>query len=526
MVKRFSVRGAVLGAVFMLATGAAMANDLSRSGRLLVGQADWVTTDGASGAFGSGRHVYLTRGLDSPLVVGEMELTDPVRDAVLVGRDLYVNDGRMLRRVRLDKALPTSAAIALEPAPVGRLHTARMTDYIVVAEDGFGLRLIELPPSTEMLDAMGDRHHGSVDPRQVASVPIRLTFRALATAGDVVYAGTNENTVVAIEIGNIDNPRIRVIPTFQEVRAIAANGARLYVLGTAGLRSWDISDIDAPRELSFLPGVEGQDIQLLGRTLQIASGDDGLRMIFDASSVAGSTSVTVGNNFFSPQDITIDQGDQVTWSKQTAGFHNVEACSPGQGNGRCGSLTATQAFRSGAATTSTFTFSETFTEVGLHSYVCVIHAFGGTGMIGSVTVVGAPSGPPAVPDGRMGQPVTVSRTDPTGDLLQLTFDPATCSSTDHQIVFGGGSGLPSSLGGAFTSLGAACSIGGGPTFEWSSPATATDPSGLIWWIVLTTDGVRSEGSWGVDSSDSERNGAAASNQCRVTTKSLENSCGQ
>lgn len=523
-VRRFTALNlALVVGLLFFAAGPTAAGDLKLAGRVLVGPADWIATDGLDGAFGSGQHLIRTRGIESPVVVGEQDLTVSVRDAVLVGPDLYVNDGHALRRINLDRVRSLGETIVLDPSPIGNLLTARMTDYIVVSEDGFGLRIIELPASAAMIAAMGDGHHGSRVPTQIASVPISLTFRALATAGKRVYAGTAENTVIAIDIENIAEPRIRVIPTLQEIHAIAANGARLYVLGPQGLRLWDINDLDAPNEIAFIPEVEGRAVRLLGRTLQIASGEAGMQMIFDASSAAGGTQVVVGTNFFSPQHITISPGDEVTWTK-TTGFHNVESCPAAGGTGGCSGLSATQAFRSGDATFDSFTYAATFTRPGTHDYICVIHST--LGMVGSVTVSDAPPAPPVVPDGQTGQPVTVNRADPTGNLLQMTFDPATCSSTDHQIVFGGGSGLPQTVGGAFATLGSTCAIGSGPNFEWDSPATSLDRGGLLWWLVLATDGAGSEGSWGLDASGSERNGADASNECNVTKKNLENSCGQ
>ena len=441
-----------------LLPGVAVAGDLSDAGRIIVGPADWIATDGQHGAFGSGRQLFRTQGIESPQVVSQQELSVTVRDAVLVGHDLYVNDGKSVRQVNLDHGRMNGTEVLLDPTPIGDLRTARMTDYIVVAENGFGLRIIELPTSAEMLAKMNGKHHGPTEPTQIATIPLAMTFRALATFGNTVYAGSSDSTVVAIDIENPGEPRILTFPVRQDVAAIAVNGPRLYVLGEAGLRSWNISNASSPQELNFMPGIEGRAVRLLGRTLQIASGGPGLQMIYDASSIAGGTIVTVGASFFSPKDINVENGDQVTWEK-TGGFHNVESCPAAGGVGGCAGLSATQAFISGPATGSPFTFNTTFTVDGTHDYICIVHA--GIGMIGSVTVSTSRPAPPAVPDGQTGQPMTVGRTDAMSDLLRISFDPSTCSSTDHQIIYGGSSGLPTSFGGAFTTLGSTCAIGAG-----------------------------------------------------------------
>jgi plastocyanin len=81
--------------------------------------------------------------------------------------------------------------------------------------------------------------------------------------------------------------------------------------------------------------------------------------------------VTVGDNFFSPSNITIAVGDTVRWTNPAGGpSHNVT------GNG----------YQS--VTASSFTFTHTFTQQGIENYQCTIHP----GMQGSVTVQGGGGG--------------------------------------------------------------------------------------------------------------------------------------
>jgi plastocyanin len=77
---------------------------------------------------------------------------------------------------------------------------------------------------------------------------------------------------------------------------------------------------------------------------------------------------------FSPQMVTINEGDTVTWNNNTGVFaHNV--------------VSDTNLFTSGALAVGPWTFSHTFTSVGTFPYYCASHgAPGGFGMSGTVVV--------------------------------------------------------------------------------------------------------------------------------------------
>jgi len=78
--------------------------------------------------------------------------------------------------------------------------------------------------------------------------------------------------------------------------------------------------------------------------------------------------VTVGDNFFSPSQLTIEVGDTVRWQNAAGGNqHNV--------------ISSNGAFAS-SPTASSFTFDVTFNQAGTFNYDCSIHA----GMAGTITV--------------------------------------------------------------------------------------------------------------------------------------------
>jgi plastocyanin/DNA/RNA endonuclease YhcR with UshA esterase domain len=89
--------------------------------------------------------------------------------------------------------------------------------------------------------------------------------------------------------------------------------------------------------------------------------------------------VTVGNNFFNPQNLTINVGDTVTWNN-TAGFHNVNGSQTTYPNNPV-------SFGNGAASSTLWTYSFTFTVAGTYDYQCDPHV--GVGMTGTITVAAA-----------------------------------------------------------------------------------------------------------------------------------------
>lgn len=82
--------------------------------------------------------------------------------------------------------------------------------------------------------------------------------------------------------------------------------------------------------------------------------------------------VTVGNNFFSPANLTIQVGDTVRWTNAADGGppHDVT------GNGFA------------SVTAESFVFTHTFTQAGTFNYVCTVHS----SMTGSITVQGGGGG--------------------------------------------------------------------------------------------------------------------------------------
>ena len=147
--------------------------------------------------------------------------------------------------------------------------------------------------------------------------------------------------------------------------------------------------------------------------------------------------------------------------------------------------------------------------------------------------IGPGASPPGVPDGSdVTTALTVAKLDPTGSDLAVSWDATTCTGavTGYQIIYGVGSDLPSSPGGTYAIDGSVCDIGTAPPYDWlGSPDPTADLSGLIWFLVVATDGDTIEGAWGDDRAGNPRSGAGAngaSDECSIVDRSLSNLCGQ
>ena len=532
-------RALVLAAIILLPAsghaGGALGTEpvrFDRVGQLIAGRADWVTIDGMRAAFGSGRQVHLTEGPAS-IILRSLELDAPVLEAVLVENRLYLNHGRWMSVLDLDSPVARPVPLRLEPTLRGALHVARMVDFLVIAEDDLGLRLLALPPSIAMPEM--HRKHFPSEMAQIALFPLEERFTALATSGgETVYAATDDRRIAVVHTGRADfGPHYLAIE--DDARAMAANGSWLYVLESSGLKILDLTGVDGPAAVGFYPDLRGGAIALAGRSVLIAGADLGLLAFRDQSSAEAIINVSVGSFFFTPANVTVNVGDMVEWTC-TSGLHSTQACNGEMTLGHlCAGEVANEMWKGSGVPSgnpssclASWNFSHTFTQVGFNPYVCGLHT---TSMFGTVTV-NAPAAPPGVPDGSgVTTPLTVSSLNVAGTSLSVAWDTATCPQpTEYKIIAGLGSQLPAVLGGTYLLNSVQCNIGTTSPFTWNSvPDPVIDPSRLLWFLVLANQGPVLEGSWGKDSAAGERDGPGtngSSAQCGITDKSLTNACGQ
>ena len=150
---------------------------------------------------------------------------------------------------------------------------------------------------------------------------------------------------------------------------------------------------------------------------------------------------------------------------------------------------------------------------------------GETGMVDAGTDVS----PPPVPDGSGNTlPMTVEMLDADGTILSLSWDVSFCAAaSDHLLIYGQGSQLPSLPAGPFQVEGGVCGLGALVPFVWNGVPEVTDGTGLLWWLLLVDGGDGSEGSWGTDGSQLERLGpglGGSSELCGISFKDASNTC--
>jgi len=106
-----------------------------------------------------------------------------------------------------------------------------------------------------------------------------------------------------------------------------------------------------------------------------------------------------------------------------------------------------------------------------------------------------------------------SRGDPSGSTINLTWDVATCTSTDHHLLYGALATVASATVG-----GASCDLGATGSASWTGV-----PAGNLWFVVVGDNDATSEGSWGTKTGG-ERGGASASGLCGMTTRDNSGTC--
>ncbi len=111
---------------------------------------------------------------------------------------------------------------------------------------------------------------------------------------------------------------------------------------------------------------------------------------FSAAAQTTHTVVARPNNTFDPAELTIQEGDSVTWTNN-GGLHNVQA---DDNSFRCANGCDGQG-GNGAPSSASWSFTLTFNDSGEIPYFCEIHgSAGGVGMSGTVTVQSGGGGPP------------------------------------------------------------------------------------------------------------------------------------
>ena len=477
--------------------------------------AEWIV----HGPFG------MVSGSDGRVVLADgrtLEFTHRVSSAAAIGHRLFLagNNGALVA-IDLTRTGAEPTPFELSPPARGALHIAAMEGALVIAEDGFGIRVLPFGCAGHA----AHRVEAEGEPKATAGVlPLRERVGAVCARGRTIRAAVPGRGIIEIDARDPASPRIvRQVAGPGDAIAMADDGVRLFTLGPRGLSVETLVDQSSSRQEH--PEVHGTGLSLAGRRVLVADGTNGVVSWIDTTLAPLLVGVSVENNFFAPGALTVNVGDTVRWTNVSGHLHNVFSCTADQVG--CNGIAAQESFSSGAA--SAFFVDEfTFSQPGSNPYICQPHA---PFMVGSIEVVGTPTGPPTVPDGVAGTAMTVTRLAADVSVLAIHWDTATCTgAADHQVVFGRASQLPGSTGGTFALDGAVCAIGTDSPITWENvPQVVPGGNDWLFWLVVATDGSLTEGAWGRDSAGVERagpGGSGSSGQCGVTGKDLSSTCGQ
>jgi hypothetical protein len=125
-----------------------------------------------------------------------------------------------------------------------------------------------------------------------------------------------------------------------------------------------------------------------------------------------------------------------------------------------------------------------------------------------------PAGAKPVADGSFGTPVLGTRLDVFGSTIGVTWDVATCVSTDHHLIYGNLASVA-----ALTVIGGVCDLGTTGTATW----TGVPPQDL-WFLIVGDDDASAESSWGTDGNGAERGGTTASGVCNAVFRDNQATC--
>ena len=144
-------------------------------------------------------------------------------------------------------------------------------------------------------------------------------------------------------------------------------------------------------------------------------------LLLGYSATAANITITVGDNFYSPQTVTIRPGDVVTWQYQ-GGTNSHPTASD---NGAWTTFTINSA---------NLTKTMTFSTVGAFPYHCTFHGAAGVGMYGVITVAAAPLPTTAAQDAAAFQ----AYPNPASEAVTLKLD-RTQARTTMQVISAVGS---------------------------------------------------------------------------------------
>jgi hypothetical protein len=167
------------------------------------------------------------------------------------------------------------------------------------------------------------------------------------------------------------------------------------------------------------------------------------------------------------------------------------------------------------------TYSDTSATPASTTYSYKVSAVDRTGRCASdqtACVQVSPVKPVPSASGATGNPVRVSKVTADGGQLTVTYDTTSCTDTNYAILYGNGNAIAT-----YALSGSQCAMGTTGSYAWNPAPSVPGGQTFIWFVVVGTDGVDTESSWGKDSSGNERH-PAPSGFCGSIVKNIATSC--
>ena len=365
------VLGLVLSISMVVLAEAPAAPFAGSVGGLNTPPADWVAEGGGLLAFGRGVVVNLSKPEAPAKVLVSLTMASPVSGAVLVGPYAYLAQEGLGLRV-IDLTVPSQwADLGLIPVSGDRLRVALVGGRLLLATDG-RLSIMELNHSICPDNPLGVCM-GPADPfdiAEVATVPLNGTVVAMSGWEGKAILAMGASPPEAVDL-SAPGPPVALEP-FQGL--VSAGALASFSRGLAvGFPAAGPETVRAVQGQSSFEVWGAKGLAAEGRTLFAATGDRGLYEVRDETSAEAIVSVNVGDFFFSPAVVNINQGDQVRWAWVGGTHSTTSGACPG------GDCAPDGTWDSGAK--SAGSFSRTFNTADTFPYFCSIHLSAMTGRV-------------------------------------------------------------------------------------------------------------------------------------------------
>lgn len=336
--------------------------------------ARWVAEGGGLLVYGSGERVHFALPDRPQETISALSLSAPVSGGAVVGRYAYLAQDGLGLRV-LDLALPSNPAdLGLIPLQGAAFRVTQWSDYLVVSSEGSMSVLALGTRHSHIQDAAGGHCMAQVDPfalGEVCSLGLEGMPVALAAAGTRVFIATAAGQLQIVDLSDRSAPELLAIHDMASPITALTPFLDGVAVGLAAVASGGARD-----EWTGGPAIVGaRGLAAVGRTLFIAMDEGGLFTGREESAAAVTANVSVGNFFFSPSTVNINQGDKVHWAWISGTHTTTSGTCPG------GNCTPDGVWDSGTKSSGSFEF--TFNAAGNFPYFCEVH---GSSMTGRVNV--------------------------------------------------------------------------------------------------------------------------------------------